>query len=91
MHSYNAINLKFILRNWNFEGSNENNKNWVVLKEHKNDTTMKNTYQTHTFRVDNCNSFYQYFRIKMTGENSHNNWFFVCAGFEIYGYLTGNK
>eukprot|EP01084_Bolivina_argentea_P024802 46171_1 len=88
MHSVDNANA--MLRHWNFEGSNDN-KNWIVLKTHKNDTTLTKEYQTHTFPVDNCNSFYQYFRIKMTGKNGQKDWFLVCAGFEIYGYLTGNK
>eukprot|EP01084_Bolivina_argentea_P018780 34949_1 len=78
------------LRNWNFEGSNDGS-NWEIIKQHTDDTTFNKKNESHTFTINDCNKYYQYFRIKMTGKTSDNHWFFVYTMLEIYGHLTGNK
>eukprot|EP01084_Bolivina_argentea_P266609 452232_1 len=80
----------FYLRNWNFEGSNDG-KEWTIIKKHKNDKTFKKKGQAHTWTMNNCNKYYQHFRIIMTNTDSSGCWYMMGTGFEIYGYLTGNK
>eukprot|EP01084_Bolivina_argentea_P212169 360705_1 len=86
-HTYNNI---CCIRYWNFEGSNDE-KNWFIIKQHKNDTTLCEIGQSNTWKITNCNAYYQHFRIILTGKHSGDQWRITATGFEIYGYLTGNK
>ena len=71
-------------------GSNDGN-NWIIIKEHRNDTTFNTPKQSHTWTIQNCNQSYRMFRIYMTDKNSHGYWYLSCHGFEIYGHLTDTK
>eukprot|EP01084_Bolivina_argentea_P180847 312417_1 len=78
------------LRYWNLEASNDN-RHWYVLKQHQNDETLKRNGQSHSWIINNCIDYYQYFRIKMTGKNARGNYRFTCIGFEIYGHAVFRK
>ena len=87
MHSSNY------LRSWNFEGSNDDN-NWTIIRQHRNDTSLNKQYATFTWDVSNCITSYRMFRLHMIGRNaelSAVHYHIMCHGFEIYGHLVGNK
>lgn len=75
----------FELRNWLFQGSN-NNVYWTTLREHVYDLTMVYDGTPYSWSIDNCKQFYRYFRIYAIGRQ-HNKTYNMVAigGFEIYG------
>ena len=81
---------QYWLKSWDFEGSNDGT-NWSLIKTYTNDNTFTGGGQSHTFTINEGNEYYQHFRIKITGPNSMGDHYMMCSGFEIYGYLTGNK
>eukprot|EP01083_Nonionella_stella_P080141 220057_1 len=89
-YSNNEGACEWYLRNWNLEGSNDGS-DWTVIKHHKNDETFTKTNESHTWTWSDCNTYYQQFRIKMTGKNAEGRWIIAYTALEIYGYLTGNK
>ena len=87
-YGYNHSNA--VLRNWNLEGSTDN-VNWVVLRQHTNDTTMETkAYSEGHWTVSNAASceFYRYFRIINTGVTSNQYHYLACSGIELYGTLN---
>eukprot|EP01084_Bolivina_argentea_P142516 250370_1 len=49
--------------NWEFQGSNDN-KNWICLKRHNRvRLSPQNVAATNSWQIENCNSYYRYFRI----------------------------
>eukprot|EP01083_Nonionella_stella_P270611 916511_1 len=78
------------LRSWDFEGSTDGEE-WITIQKHINDTSLQGKGSSHTWKVDHCDAFYSFFRIKMTGKNSDNSWHLCCSGFEIYGCLKYRK
>ena len=72
------------LRNWVFQGSN-NGYNWITLREHKNDLSLKGISKSVTFSIDKCDEYYSWFRILMTGPIDNNLWNLACSGNELYG------
>ena len=84
-HGYE--NVKYVLRNWNLEGSN-NNIDWTVLREHNDDTSLaEKAYSESHWDVNSAasNSPYRFFRILQTGPNSNRDHFLTCCGIELYG------
>ena len=81
-------NNKNHLRNWVLEGSNDGN-NWECLSEHKDDESLNENDATFTWKMEhnNIDTFYQYFRLRMTGPDSSGQWYLCCSGFEIYGQI----
>ena len=78
---------RYILRNWNLEGSN-NNIDWTVLREHKDDRSLaEEAYSEGDWDVNSAasNSPYRFFRILQTGPNSSGNHHLICCGIELYG------
>jgi len=73
------------LRNWNFEGSN-NGKDWELIRQHKDDYSLKTKGQCYTWNVGAPN-FYSIFRIIQTGLNSNQHKYLALGGFEIYGEM----
>jgi hypothetical protein len=57
------------LRYWNFEGSNDGN-NWTLLREHRDDKSINGDILACSWKIENCNIFYRYFRVLGTGCNS---------------------
>eukprot|EP01084_Bolivina_argentea_P009693 18077_1 len=78
-----------ILRNWNLEGSNDG-KTWIIIKYHCNDHSLKLSGDTCTWQV-NCDKYFSYFRLKITGVNNSCNYHLSCSGVELYGDLIGKK
>lgn len=89
------------LRNWRFEGSIDGYL-WICLKEHVNDHSLNGQrFATASWKIENQqNNFYKFFRIFMTGNNSHHSYHHVqlkmkipgsnilmMNGFEIYGTI----
>jgi len=74
------------LRHWNLEASNDG-ANWVILRRHVNDESIKRKGQVCSWPVD-CADFYCKFRILMTGPNSNDHNYLVLSGFEVYGELV---
>ena len=78
------------LRNWQLEGSNNDNT-WVTLREHSNDTTISGHYAPGSWSITNpTGASYRYFRIISTGQNSsynNSNYGYVLSlcCLELYG------
>ena len=83
-------NHGYYLRSWQFAGSNDHQL-WELLMEHKSDKSLNDAYATKTWRIDNCNNYCRYFRIKITGKDSNNGWYLMCVALEIYGHMTAQK
>ena len=69
--------------------------NWEMIKQHKNERGWcgSGEYGTKSWNIENCEKYYQYFRIYMTEKNSggaYNDWDLMCGGFEIYGCVSCN-
>ena len=76
------------LRSWKLEGSMDGNS-WITLMNHENDSTLNKKGQAHTWNVPNCNEFYRFFRIYLTGQNSNNHNYLACSGLELFGSAKG--
>ena len=75
-----------LMRGWNFEGSNDG-KNWILIRRHSNDDSLKYTRKIVTFKVDDCKEHYRHFRIYST-ETQHHGWSEITASLlEIYGHV----
>jgi len=71
------------VRNWRFEGSLDGSK-WVVIREHRNDTSLNQKSQPHTWRVE-AEGYYSKFRILQFDKNSNHHLYLALSGMEIYG------
>lgn len=76
------------LRSWRLEGSNDG-KNWVVLRAHDNDATLKKKGARGVWKVNGSDAkkAYSKFRIIMTGPNSNKHFYLALSEFEVYGRL----
>ena len=75
------------LRNWRFEGSVDN-KTWVLLREHVQDTTLSGSFATGCWVVSNTPPYpCQHFRIFQTGPNSSDSHVLALCSFQIYGFV----
>ena len=86
----NSYDNGYVLRNWQLQACNDG-ENWVVLREHSNDTSMgTSAYCEGHWEVNSpaSNTSYRHFRILQTGKNSNGNDHLVCCGMELYGKLT---
>ena len=82
---------QWYIKNWNLMGSVDGKK-WVLIKKHSYwFSPFKKPKQSLTFRIEGCDDYYQMFKIQMTSTNSGDTWRICVTGFEVYGYLTGNK
>jgi hypothetical protein len=83
----------FEIRNWLFQGSN-NNQHWTTLRKHENDTSMScnNDHENEhvgSWKIENCTTFYRYFRIFGVGKQEHPKYNMLgLGGFEIYGKVA---
>jgi hypothetical protein len=73
------------LRNWNLMGLDPITHQWTVIKEHKNDTTLKPECLQGRWELDTRGKRYSGFRILQTGVNSHGNHYLMMSGVEFYG------
>jgi hypothetical protein len=88
-HGYNSDNWG-VLRSWQLQACNDGS-NWVVLREHSNDTSMgTSAYCEGHWEVNSpaSNTSYRHFRILQTGKNSNGDDSLMCCGMELYGKLT---
>ena len=85
LRSYSDGDGHFLL-NWNFEGSNDGS-NWITLKSHSNDSTIADFGAIGSWSVD-CNVFYKFFRILLTGLTKTMTHYLSVSGFELYGTLV---
>ena len=78
------------LRHWDLEGSNDN-ASWIVLRSHKNDTSLAATaYSEAHWDVNSQTSrtSFRYFRIKQTGKEASGTYDnLCCCGIELYGQM----
>ena len=72
------------LKNWDFQASKDGDI-WVTLMQHRDNTDLKGKGLAHTWMIEDCDEFYSFFKIIMTGENNNKHYMLCCAGFEIYG------
>jgi len=87
-HGYS--NGNHVLRSWQLQACNDN-VNWVVLREHSNDTSMgTSAYCEGHWEVNSpaSNTSYRHFRILQTGKNINGDDNLMCCGMELYGKLT---
>lgn len=73
-------------KNWVIEASNDN-QNWIEIDRHQNDQTLNKSSIVGSFEIQNKDKrFYQYIRIRQTGESWKGNSFGFNA-IEFYGSL----
>jgi glycosyltransferase involved in cell wall biosynthesis len=61
---------KCVLRNWNFQGSNDGLK-WRTLKQHENDKSLDaKKFVSASWKLDGAERGYRYFRIHQNGKNN---------------------
>ena len=77
----------YALRKWRLEGSKDKVE-WICIKEHVDDDSLNEKDKTQTWDIPDCNEYFKYFRVYMTGKNSGNTWSLNCSGFEIFGRLV---
>ena len=68
---------------WNFEASNDK-QNWNQLRIHKNERTIANFGAIGSWDVSS-ESYFQFFRILLTGKDSKGSHYLCLSGFELYG------
>jgi len=79
-----------VLRNWNFEGSNDG-VTWVVLRTHVNDASLAaQAHSTASWDVDSGGRAFSRYRIHSTGPHSHGNHHLAMGGLELYGSVEGS-
>jgi E3 ubiquitin-protein ligase HECTD1 len=71
-------------RNWILQGSNDGST-WTTIKTHVADSGLDNDSYSHTWRIDGVQERYSMFKIKITGQTAHNNYYLVFCGLEMYG------
>jgi len=78
-----------VLRNWNFEGSNDGVE-WVVLHQHVNDQSLAaREFATASWDVNPDGLAFSHFRIHQTGVNSSEQHYLMMGGLELYGRVGG--
>jgi hypothetical protein len=81
-----TTDMYYVLRNWNFEGSNDGVE-WAVLRQHANDQSI--ALQAHsTASWDADNGLFTH-RILATGPDSSGSNIVAVGGLELYGQVAG--
>jgi hypothetical protein len=84
-----AQGARHVLRNWNFEGSNDGVE-WVVLRQHVNDQSLAaRKFATASWDVNPDGLAFSHFRIHQTGVHLDGNHFLMMGGLELYGRVDG--
>ena len=87
------------MKSWNLLGSLDGMK-YEIIDKHSYWISPFGKGKTKTFRIDDSNKYYQYFKIEITGKNSggHRNsgsapsdWCISFNDLEIYGYVRSNN
>lgn len=80
------------LKSWVIEGSNDN-KNWIKIDEHSNDSSLKGKGRVHLFPISkNANKqSFKYIRILQTGpcwlNNNDKSYYLLICSIDFYGTL----
>ena len=75
------------LRNWVVEGSNDSNE-WEIIDEQKENSDLRGRNLVHTYQVHNKNdNSFKFIRIRQTGQNWYNNYYFGLNCIEFYGQI----
>lgn len=75
------------LRNWVVEGSNDSNE-WEIIDEQKENSDLRGRNLVHTYHVHNKNdNSFKFIRIRQTGQNWYNNYYFGLNCIEFYGQI----
>jgi hypothetical protein len=89
---HGQFGARHVLRNWNFEGSNDGVE-WVVLRQHINDQSLaEQHYATASWDVNPDGLAFLHFRIHQIGVNSSGYHHLMMAGLELYdrvGFAPG--
>jgi len=86
---HDAHGANYVLRNWNFEGSNDG-VDWVVLRQHVNDQSLAaQQYATASWDINPDGLAFSHFRIHQTGMTSYGEHHLMMAGLELYGRVGG--
>ncbi len=83
---HGALLSNVCARNWTLQGSNDA-LHWDNLKQHKDDSTLNDSFATGAWEIPNINKSYRYLRILQTGVNADGRHTFRVGGFEVYGKL----
>jgi len=83
---------KNVLRNWELQGSNDQQV-WSTLKSHINDTTIAtgSVCASGIWSVKDPKAFYRYIRVLQTGLNSGNTNILSLGNMELYGYVRRSE
>merc|ERR1712096_345619 len=81
------------LNSWDFEGSSDGVQ-WTLIKRHSGEwecwnpaterTPSQVRWRSHTWITSGVDTFFNRFRVRMTGKNSNNTWFMMAHALEIY-------
>lgn len=74
------------LKNWNVEGSNDN-ENWIILDSHENNSDLNSNNAIKTFFVQN-REFFRYIRLKQIGINHRKTNHLCMSAIELFGILS---
>ena len=72
-----------------FQGSLDG-KEWTIIREHINDTSLDKKSQPHTWKLETSN-YYSKFRVVQCGENSNRHLYLCLSGMELYGNLLKKR
>ena len=76
------------LLNWQLWASASGNDDWVMLRDHVNDSSLHGAFQSHVWPLrwteGQC---FRFFRVIMTGPCSNGAHSLMCSGFELYGQV----
>lgn len=87
--SHGRGDTEFALRSWVLEAKpTTGSPEWIVLREHKDDQSLGKQADTSVWSVENpSGSFFQIFRVRITGAESHGTHYLHCSALEFFGVL----
>jgi hypothetical protein len=92
---HGASGIGNAIRHWVLEAKVSEDSEWVELRRHTNDTTMREEPQSvagYELSGEVCRSkFYRIFRITQTGKNSGGNDCLFIGGIDFYGIMKVEK
>lgn len=74
------------LKNWKIEVSDDK-EHWIMIDEHKDDSTLNGPKIVATFNIKEKPSFYQYVRLQLTGTDWNGSYYMIFYSLEMYGKL----
>ena len=80
------------LNDWYIEGSNTDLSNdWTVLDSQYNCNLLNDVYAVHSFPIQKTDEFYKFLRIRQTGSNVSNNYYFSITSLEFLDQFNKKK